>query len=184
MALLLFCALGAALLLGPAAGYDIDLILPHNTPRDCECAPWASQAFSALMFADPETREASKSHCAQPANQPSPDRSQPPYDVQSGWCYCADATEEQWYTFCDPPRNIPSQINLLAVNDSAIQRFAEAHVLRTMPHTPQQYAKVGALLFLLSFMCICVACQLRRVGRRRDAADANGEMSEWISANL
>lgn len=114
--------LGAALACRPrrAAAYDIDQILPEHTPRDCDCAPWASQAFSALMFADAEQRIEAAAHCAQPAKQPSPDLSQPIYDVQSGWCFCADADPTQWFTFCDPPRNAPSQINLLAVNATAV----------------------------------------------------------------
>ncbi len=115
----LLCVVLTCLPRGTSA-YDLDQILPANTPRDCECAPWTSQAFSALMFADPEQRLAAGAKCAQPAKQPAPDRSQPIYDVQAGWCFCADADPTRWFSFCDPPHHAPSQINLLAVNATAV----------------------------------------------------------------
>ena len=104
----------------PVVAYDIDQILPFHTARDCECAPWASQAFAALMFSDQQAREAAESHCAMPARQPQPDLSMPIYETQSGWCFCKDADPDRWFTFCDSPSSVPSQINLLIVNASSV----------------------------------------------------------------
>ena len=73
------------------------------------------------MWHNEAERAAAGSLCALPANAVTPDVTLPKYSPSAGWCYCnASTSSQEWFTWCEPPVAYPTQINLLALNESAV----------------------------------------------------------------
>ena len=109
-----------ALLLAALCGggsFVHDMVLPHHTPKECACAPWAANASAQRLWANRSM--AVGAACSMPALALTPDLALPIYSPADGWCLCADRAKS-WYTWCEPPAVFPSQINLLVVNASAV----------------------------------------------------------------
>jgi hypothetical protein len=108
-----------------------DMVLPHHKPKECQCAPWSSNASSQHLWANRSMAVAAGPACSMPALALTPDLALPVYSPSDGWCLCAAAaadddrsaaakTSSSWYTWCAPPAAFPSQINLLVVNATAV----------------------------------------------------------------
>eukprot|EP01063_Lacrimia_lanifica_P012492 TRINITY_DN19154_c0_g1_i1.p1 TRINITY_DN19154_c0_g1~~TRINITY_DN19154_c0_g1_i1.p1 ORF type:complete len:700 (+),score=165.83 TRINITY_DN19154_c0_g1_i1:37-2136(+) len=115
----------AALLCAAAprvSGIAHDTVLPHHTPARCRCAPWANNASAVKLWENATAAAAAGVACAMPANAVTPDLALPDYSPADGWCLadCGGDGGGAWYTWCVPPRDAPSGINLLVVNASTV----------------------------------------------------------------
>ena len=97
-----------------------DSVLPNHVPNDCACANWAANASSAELWGNRSLFNAASKACAMPANALTPDLALPEYSPSDGWCLCEDTNGGSWYTWCAPPPDHPSQLNLLVVNASSV----------------------------------------------------------------
>ncbi len=107
-----------------------DRVLPHHTPKSCPCANWSGNTSAENLWANRSASSAAGASCAMPANALTPDLALPVYSPADGWCLCdrSDVPGEAvggegatpWYTWCEPPAAVPSQLNLLVVNSSAV----------------------------------------------------------------
>jgi len=103
-------------------GYAPDTILPSSTPKSCSCADWSSNSSAAALFSSPEAAVAAGSSCAIPSLGVSADPTSPIYNIYDGFCLCDSTSEDpdMWFTHCDSPADIPSQLNLLIVDASTV----------------------------------------------------------------
>ena len=114
------------------SGYARDTVLPHHTPRDCNCSTWADGAqpgvnktFATSLWGSPEELLRAGAACAFPANavSPLPNATHRSYHLTGdGWCLCDGSSrwDDKSWTWCNPPPAVPSQINLLAINATAV----------------------------------------------------------------
>jgi len=105
-----------------ASAFAPDLVLPHHAPTHCACAAWSANASSGAMWSSSKALYAAGASCALPANAVTPDERLPEYSPADGWCFCdrQKNSSAPWYSWCTPPGAVPTQINLLAVNASAV----------------------------------------------------------------
>lgn len=113
------------LIIPTGLAYVHNQILKSNTPRSCDCIPWLNKTSSSKIWADSSLIFEAGSYCALPANAIIPeDPALTQYSPAAGWCYCNPSSpnnlHKDWYTWCDSPKAVPSQINLLAVNASSV----------------------------------------------------------------
>jgi len=104
-------------------GYANDTVLPHHTPRDCNCSAWADAAgqnatFVASLWSSAASLRRAGAACAFPANAVTPlPNASSAHLTGDGWCLCDGAGR---WTWCNPPAVAPSQINLLVINATAV----------------------------------------------------------------
>lgn len=100
-----------------------DLLFPQHTPSSkCEygCANWSNLAadgctrdqsdVDAKFEAGSAISARAGRTCATPGNDPW---------IYDAWCYCRNSGDSS-YTYCAPPANIPTQINVQLVNSSLV----------------------------------------------------------------
>lgn len=113
--------LALAILLPSSTGFVYDQVLPHHVPKDCKCASWATNGSSANLWGNRSVFSTAAAACAMPANALTPDLALPEYSPSDGWCLCENSSSTSgWYTWCAPPSDYASQLNLLVVNASSI----------------------------------------------------------------
>jgi len=107
--------------------YAYDITLPKHKPS-CQCENWSNGAnMSAItaLWGSKAALLAAGSSCAMPANGVSPDPDAEEYATYDGWCLCQGQKPQNSnlsyaYGYCQSPVSFPSQINLLALNASAV----------------------------------------------------------------
>ena len=117
-------------------GYTHDVVLPAHTPWSCfsgRCASWSEANATVQAYWNSPTALASAARaCAMPAkavqgplSKACSGAGKPGYALD-GWCLCdtADPATPAWsrgsWSWCKPPADAPTQINLLVINSTAL----------------------------------------------------------------
>ena len=129
-------AMAAAAILHSTAvlAYTYDVVLPGHTPWDCfsgRCANWSEMNGTLQSYwGSPRALAGAGTGCAMPAKAVQGPLSKgcsgagrTGYALD-GWCMCDTAGAPNWtqgsWSWCKPPPDAPTQINLLVINSTAL----------------------------------------------------------------